>query len=54
MRTRWRSLRRRAAGLGVRGLPLLVLSAGCEPLSAGALQEFALDLARGALAAWLL
>lgn len=35
-------------------LPLLALLPGCEPISADVLQEFALDFARSALAAWLL
>ncbi|MEP0848074.1 MAG: hypothetical protein HRF50_14790 [Phycisphaerae bacterium] len=48
------SVWRRAARLAAMGLPLLLLPAGCEPLSADALLEFTLDFARSALAAWLL
>ena len=39
------------AGLGC---PLLLVLGGCEPISPEILQEFAVDLARGALAAGLL
>lgn len=35
-------------------LPLLAVLPGCEPINADGLQEFALDFARSALAAWLL
>ena len=47
-------LSRRVLRLTAMGLPLLALPPGCEPISAGVLQEFALDFARSALAAWLL
>ena len=36
------------------GSPLLLLIGGCEPLSAEILQEFMVDFARSAVAAWLL
>ena len=45
-------LSRRVIRLAAMGL--LLLPAGCAPISADVLQEFALDFARGALAAWLL
>ncbi len=38
----------------VLGSTLTLLLAGCEPLNEQILTEFALDFARGALAAWLL
>ena len=45
--------RLRLSVLGL-GPPLLLLIGGCKLLSAETLQEFMVDLARGALAAWLL
>ncbi len=47
-------LSRRMIRLTAMGLPLLALPAGCGSISADVLQEFALDFARSALAAWLL
>lgn len=45
---------RRVLRLAAIGLPLLALPLGCKPINADLLREFALDLARSALAAWLL
>ncbi len=52
--TKRSALSRRVLRLTAIGLPLLALPLGCEPISGDVLQEFALDFARSALAAWLL
>lgn len=43
--------RRAVVGLGL--LPMLAI-VGCEPVNADTLQEFVVDFARSAVAAWLL